>query len=57
MVFLLMLNLVLLVVGCLMDIYSATFVVVLLIIPLGQHFDIHPVHLGIIFVANMEWAT
>ena len=53
-VFLLMLNLFLLVVGCLMDIYSATFVVVPLIVPLGQHFGIHPVHLGIIFVANLE---
>jgi C4-dicarboxylate transporter DctM subunit len=54
MVFLLMLNAFLLVVGCLMDIYSATFVVVPLIVPLGQHFGIHPVHLGIIFVANLE---
>jgi C4-dicarboxylate transporter, DctM subunit len=54
MVFLLMLNLFLLVVGCLMDIYSATFVVVPLIVPLGQYFGIHPVHLGIIFVANLE---
>jgi C4-dicarboxylate transporter, DctM subunit len=54
MVFLLMLNLFLLVVGCLMDIYSATFVVVPLIVPLGQAFGIHPVHLGIIFVANLE---
>jgi tripartite ATP-independent transporter DctM subunit len=53
-VFLLMLNLFLLVVGCLMDIYSATFVVVPLIVPLGQAFGIHPVHLGIIFVANLE---
>jgi C4-dicarboxylate transporter DctM subunit len=54
MVFLLMLNVFLLVVGCLMDIYSATFVVVPLIVPLGQAFGIHPVHLGIIFVANLE---
>ena len=53
-VFLLLLNLFLLVVGCLMDIYSATFVVVPLIVPLGQAFGIHPVHLGIIFVANLE---
>ncbi|MBK5299010.1 MAG: TRAP transporter large permease subunit, partial [Vicinamibacteria bacterium] len=54
MVFLLILNAFLLVVGCLMDIYSATFVVVPLIVPLGQAFGIHPVHLGIIFVANLE---
>jgi len=53
-VFLFLLNLVLLVVGCFMDIYSATLVVVPLIIPLGQVFHIHPVHLGIIFLANME---
>ena len=54
MVFLLMLNLFLLVVGCLMDIYSAIVVVVPLIVPLGAAFGIHPVHLGIIFVANLE---
>lgn len=52
--FLLGLNVFLLVVGCLMDIFSATFVVVPLIVPLGQAFGIHPVHLGIIFVANLE---
>lgn len=53
-VFLLLLNLALLVVGCFMDIYSAILVVVPLIIPLGNHFGIHPVHLGIIFLANLE---
>jgi C4-dicarboxylate transporter DctM subunit len=53
-VFLLLLNLALLVVGCFMDIYSAILVVVPLIIPLGNHFHIHPVHLGIIFLANLE---
>lgn len=52
-VFLLLLNLVLLVTGCLMDIFSAILVVVPLIIPLGDLFGIHPVHLGVIFVANM----
>jgi C4-dicarboxylate transporter DctM subunit len=52
--FLLLLNLGLLVVGCFMDIYSATLVVVPLIIPMGQVFHIHPVHLGVIFLANME---
>jgi C4-dicarboxylate transporter, DctM subunit len=52
--FLLGLNVFLLIVGCLMDIFSATFVVVPLIVPLGQAFGIHPVHLGIIFVANLE---
>lgn len=53
-VFLLGLNVFLLVVGCLMDIYSATFVVVPLIAPLGAAFGIHPVHLGIVFIANLE---
>lgn len=53
-VFLLGLNLFLLVVGCLMDVFSAIAVVVPLIVPLGQAFGIHPVHLGIIFIANLE---
>jgi tripartite ATP-independent transporter DctM subunit len=53
-VFLLLLNLALLVVGCFMDIFSAILVVVPLIIPLGNLFHIHPVHLGIIFLANLE---
>jgi C4-dicarboxylate transporter DctM subunit len=53
-IFLFILNLTLLVVGCFMDIYSAILVVVPLIIPLGNLFGIHPVHLGIIFLANME---
>lgn len=52
-VFLLLLNLVLLVTGCLMDIFSAILVIAPLIIPLGDLFGIHPVHLGVIFVANM----
>lgn len=53
-VFLLMLNLVLLVVGCLMDIFSAIVVVVPLIIPLGIAFGIDPIHLGILFLANLQ---
>jgi C4-dicarboxylate transporter DctM subunit len=53
-VFLLALNVFLLVVGCLMDIFSATFVVVPLIVPLGVAFGVDPVHLGIIFIANLE---
>ena len=53
-VFLLLLNIGLLITGCLMDIFSAIMVVVPLIIPLGEVFGIHPVHLGIIFLANME---
>jgi len=53
-VFLLALNLFLLVVGCLMDIFSAIVVVAPLIIPLGKEFGFDPVHLGIIFLANLE---
>ena len=53
-VFLLGLNLFLLIVGCLMDIFSATFVVVPLIAPLAAVFGVHPVHLGVIFIANLE---
>ncbi len=52
--FLLVLNLFLLAVGCLMDIFSAIVVVVPLIVPLGVAFGIDPVHLGVIFVANLE---
>ena len=54
MMFLLILNLVLLVVGCLMDIFTAIIVVVPLIVPIAQNFGINGVHLGIIFVANLE---
>jgi len=52
--FLLVLCLFLLVVGCLMDVYSAIVVVVPLLIPLGNAYGIHPIHLGVIFLANLE---
>jgi TRAP-type C4-dicarboxylate transport system permease large subunit len=52
--FLLLLNLALLVVGCLMDIFSAILIVLPLIIPLSQAYGIDPVHLGIIFIVNLE---
>ena len=52
--FLLLLNLFLLVVGCLMDMFSAIVVVVPLIAPLGLFFGIDPFHLGIIFLTNLE---
>jgi C4-dicarboxylate transporter DctM subunit len=52
--FLLALNIFLLIVGCLMDIFSAIIVVVPLMVPLGAAFGIHPIHLGIIFLANLE---
>jgi C4-dicarboxylate transporter DctM subunit len=53
-VFLLALNLFLLVVGCLMDIFSAIVVVVPLILPMGRLFGIDPLQLAIIFLVNLE---
>ena len=53
-VFLLALNLFLFVVGCLMDIYSAIVVQAPLLLPISQAFGIDPLHLGIIFLANLE---
>ena len=52
--FLLLLNLFLLLVGAMMDIFSAIIVVVPLILPLATRYGIDPVHLGIIFLANLE---
>ncbi len=52
--FLLVLNGTLILVGCLMDIFSAIIVIVPLIVPLGVVFDIDPIHLGIIFLANLQ---
>ncbi len=51
--FLLVLNVFLLVVGALMDIFSAILVVVPLITPIAINFGVDPVHLGIIFLANL----
>jgi len=53
-VFLLALNLLLLIVGCLMDVFSAIFIVLPLIIPASALFGIDPLHLGIIFLINLE---
>lgn len=52
--FLLVLNVVLLVIGGLVEIYAAIVVVVPLLVPLGAAFGIDPIHLAIIFLANME---
>jgi C4-dicarboxylate transporter DctM subunit len=52
--FLVVLNLFLLAVGCIMDIFSALIVVVPLITPIAQAYGIHPVHLGIIFLTNLQ---
>lgn len=53
-VFLITLNLFLLAVGCLMDVYSALVIIVPLIVPMGIVYGIDPIHLGIIFLANLE---
>lgn len=52
--FLLALNVFLLIVGALMDIFSAIVVVVPLIVPIAAVFGIHPLHLGMIFLLNLE---
>jgi C4-dicarboxylate transporter DctM subunit len=53
-VFLAVLNLSLLLVGCFMDAFSAIVVVVPIIVPVAAAFGIDPIHLGVIFLANME---
>lgn len=53
-VFLFLLNVLLLIVGCLMDLYSAILVVSPLIIPVAESFGINPVHTGVIFLTNLS---
>ena len=52
--FLLALNVFLLIVGCLMDIFSALIVVVPLIVPIAMEYGVDLTHLGIIFLTNLE---
>jgi tripartite ATP-independent transporter DctM subunit len=52
-VFIIGLTVVLLIVGSLMDVFSAIIVVVPLIVPLGRLYGVDPVHLGILFLANL----
>lgn len=52
--FLLLLNLFLLLLGAIIDIFSAIVIVVPLILPVAISFGIHPIHLGVIFLANMQ---
>ena len=52
--FLVVLNLFLLAAGCTMGIFSALLVVVPMLTPLGHAYGIHPIHLGIIFLTNLE---
>jgi len=53
-VFLLMVNIMLIVVGSLLEIFAAIVVVVPLLMPMAAAFGVDPVHMGIIFLANME---
>ncbi|HET8540794.1 MAG TPA: TRAP transporter large permease subunit [Anaeromyxobacter sp.] len=53
-VFLLMLNAVLLVLGSVLEIYSAIVVLAPLVAPLGEAYGIEPIHLGVVFLANLE---
>ena len=48
------LNIFLLIVGCLMDIFSAIIIIVPLLIPIAEEFGIDKVHLGIIVLTNLE---
>jgi tripartite ATP-independent transporter DctM subunit len=52
--FLLLLNVFLVIVGCLMDVYSAIIIQVPLLVPLGIAYGVDPIQLGIIFLANLE---
>ncbi len=52
--FLIILNGFLIIVGCMMDIFSAIVVVVPLIVPVAKAFGVDPLHLGIIFLTNLE---
>ena len=52
--FLILLNLFLLILGAILDIFSAIVIMIPLILPVAAAYGIHPVHLGIIFLANMQ---
>ena len=52
--FLILLNVFLLAVGCMIDMFSALLIVVPLILPIAEAYDVHPIHLGIIFLTNLE---
>lgn len=52
--FLVALNIFLLIVGCMMDVFSAIIVVVPIITPIAINYGIHPVHLAMVFLTNLE---
>ena len=53
-VFLILLNILLLILGAILDIFSALVIMIPIILPVAVNYGIHPVHLGIIFLANMQ---
>ncbi|MCE5299320.1 MAG: TRAP transporter large permease subunit [Spirochaetia bacterium] len=53
-IFLLMLNIFLIVVGAVLDVFSALIVVLPLMVPIAREFGIDPVHMAIIFITNLE---
>ena len=53
-VFLILLNLLLLILGAILDIFSALVIMVPIILPVAINYGIDPVHFGIIFLANMQ---
>jgi len=52
--FLILLNIFLLILGTMLDIFSALVIMVPLLLPIAVRYGIDPVHLGIIFLANMQ---
>lgn len=52
--FLLALNVALLAAGCVIEIYPAIMILVPILVPLGAAFGVNPLHLGVVFLANME---
>jgi len=53
-VFLLAINVILLLVGTVMDIFSAIVVVLPLLAPIAEKYGVDPYHLGVIFLLNLE---
>ena len=53
-VFLMLLNIFLLILGAMLDIFSAIIIMVPLMLPVALKYGVDPVHLGIIFLANMQ---
>ena len=52
--FLILLNIFLLALGAVLDVFSAIIIMVPLLLPVAVGYGIHPMHFGIIFLANLE---